>query len=219
MSFSGYSFVIVSLLSIVLTQIYGFCNVDPNANPQPAATSGVRAHPQPAATSGVRAHPQLAATSDLNTLGRTNLDPRVDLLPAETLLVHNRVRAEVGVGPMVWDFKLAAFAQNYANVRSKDCALQHSTDEMYGENIAAGWLKSKESMSGPIAAKLWYGEKKFYNYQTNKCSGMCGHYTQMVANQSHRVGCGHVRCHADTYLWVVCNYAPRPMGDENTRPY
>uniref|UniRef100_M4FD62 SCP domain-containing protein n=1 Tax=Brassica campestris TaxID=3711 RepID=M4FD62_BRACM len=207
MSFSGYSFVIVSLLSIVLTQIYGSCNVDPNANPQPAATSGVRAHPQ------------LAATSDLNTLGRTNLDPRVDLLPAETLLVHNRVRAEVGVGPMVWDFKLAAFAQNYANVRSKDCALQHSTDEMYGENIAAGWLKSKESMSGPIAAKLWYGEKKFYNYQTNKCSGMCGHYTQMVANQSHRVGCGHVRCHADTYLWVVCNYAPRPMGDENTRPY
>ena len=219
MSFSGYSFVIVSLLSIVLTQIYGSCNVDPNANPQPAATSGFRAHPQPAATSGVRAHPQLAATSDLNTLGRTNLDPRVDLLPAETLLVHNRVRAEVGVGPMVWDFKLAAFAQNYANVRSKDCALQHSTDEMYGENIAAGWLKSKESMSGPIAAKLWYGEKKFYNYQTNKCSGMCGHYTQMVANQSHRVGCGHVRCHADTYLWVVCNYAPRPMGDENTRPY
>ncbi|KAG2323569.1 hypothetical protein Bca52824_016782 [Brassica carinata] len=210
MSFSGYSFVVVALLSIVLTQIYGSCNVDPQANPQPAATSG-------SATSGSTTSG--STTSDLNTLGRTNLDPRVDLLPAETLLVHNRVRAEVGVGPMVWDNKLAAFAQNYANVRSKDCALQHSTDEMYGENIAAGWLKSKESMSGPIAAKLWYGEKKFYNYETNKCSGVCGHYTQMVANQSHRVGCGHIRCHADTYLWVVCNYAPRPMGDENTRPY
>lgn len=205
MSFFGYSFVVVTLLSIVLTQIYGSCNVDPNANPQPAATSG-------STTLG-------STTSDLNTLGRTNLDPRVDLLPAETLDVHNRVRAEVGVGPMVWDNKLAAFAQNYANVRSRDCALQHSPDEMYGENIAGGWLKSKESMSGPIAAKLWYGEKKFYNYETNKCSGMCGHYTQMVANQSHRVGCGHVRCHASTYLWVVCNYAPRPMGDENTRPY
>ncbi|KAL1195606.1 Pathogenesis-related protein 1 [Cardamine amara subsp. amara] len=142
-----------------------------------------------------------------------------DLQPERTLAIHNQIRAEVGVAPLVWDNQLAAYAQRYANVRSKDCAMQHSTDGTFGENIAAGWVQPLETMCGPIAAKYWYTEKPHYNYDTNRCSDVCGHYTQMVANQSTRVGCGTTRCHDNTYVWVVCNYAPRPMGDANTRPY
>ncbi|CAF1719156.1 unnamed protein product [Brassica napus] len=173
MSFSGYSFVVLTLFSIILTQIYG--------------------------------------------LGK--VDPMYDLKPEETLAIHNQIRADVGVAPLVWDDKLAAYAQNYANVRSKDCAMKHSTDGMYGENLAAGWVQPLDTMSGPIATKFWLTEKPNYNYDTNRCSGVCGHYTQIVANQSQRLGCGTVRCHNNEYVWVVCNYAPRPMGDANTRPY
>ncbi|AEC06951.1 CAP (Cysteine-rich secretory proteins, Antigen 5, and Pathogenesis-related 1 protein) superfamily protein [Arabidopsis thaliana] len=165
MSFSGYSFIVLTLLSIVLTQIYG-----------------------------------------LRSFSRMD-----DLQPAETLAVHNQIRAA--------DQKLAAHAQRYANVRSQDCAMKYSTDGTYGENIAAGWVQPMDTMSGPIATKFWFTEKPYYNYATNKCSEPCGHYTQIVANQSTHLGCGTVRCFKNEYVWVVCNYAPRPMGDANTRPY
>ncbi|KAL9841320.1 hypothetical protein AtNW77_Chr2g0237871 [Arabidopsis thaliana] len=55
MSFSGYSFIVLTLLSIVLTQIYG-----------------------------------------LRSFSRMD-----DLQPAETLAVHNQIRAAVGVAPLV----------------------------------------------------------------------------------------------------------------------
>ncbi|KAG7584452.1 CAP superfamily [Arabidopsis suecica] len=173
MSFSGYNFVVLTLFSIVLTQIYGLRNFN-------------------------------------------RMD---DLQPEETLAIHNQIRAAVGVAPLVWDEKLAAHAQRYANVRSQDCAMKHSTDGMYGENIAAGWVQPMDTMSGPIATKFWLTEKPYYNYATNRCSEPCGHYTQIVANQSTHLGCGTVRCFKNEYVWVVCNYAPRPMGDANTRPY
>lgn len=73
MSFSGYSFVVLTLFSIVLTQIYG--------------------------------------------LGK--VDPMYDLKPEETLAIHNQIRADVDVAPLVWDDKLAAYAQNYANVQTE----------------------------------------------------------------------------------------------------
>ncbi|CAN8271058.1 unnamed protein product [Cochlearia groenlandica] len=153
------------------------------------------------------------------TNGLPKVNPIYDLQPRTTLAVHNKIRAAVGVAPLVWDNRLAAHAQNYANVRSKDCAMQHSTDGKYGENIAAGWVQPVDTMSGPIATKFWATEKPYYNYETNKCSEACGHYTQIVANQSLRLGCGTTRCKNNQYVWVVCNYAPRPMGDANTRPY
>eukprot|EP01018_Ginkgo_biloba_P006476 Gb_11050 [translate_table: standard] len=38
----------------------------------------------------------------------------------------NDARSAVGVGPLQWDDTVAAYAQNYANQRSGDCALMHS---------------------------------------------------------------------------------------------
>ncbi|XP_006299459.2 pathogenesis-related protein 1 [Capsella rubella] len=122
--------------------------------------------------------------------GLRNVNPMYDLQPRETLRLHNQIRAAVGVAPLVWDQRLAAHAQRYAMVRSKDCAMKHSTDGMYGENIAAGWVQPVDTMSGPIATKFWFTEKPYYNYATNRCSDVCGHYTQIVANQSTRLGCG-----------------------------
>ncbi|TVU40950.1 hypothetical protein EJB05_14436, partial [Eragrostis curvula] len=52
--------------------------------------------------------------------------------------LHNAARADVGVGPVSWDDNVAAYAQNYAAQRQGDCALQHSSNSPYGENIFAG---------------------------------------------------------------------------------
>ena len=56
--------------------------------------------------------------------------------PQDYLDAHNLARSKVGVGPMVWNDTVAAYAENYANQRSGDCALIHSLDRQYGENLA-----------------------------------------------------------------------------------
>ncbi|KAF3592129.1 hypothetical protein DY000_02020210 [Brassica cretica] len=61
-----------------------------------------------------------------------------DVNPKETLAVHNKARALVGVGPMVWNETLATYAQSYAYERARDCVMKHSSGP-YGENLAAGW--------------------------------------------------------------------------------
>nr|GLL28573.1 pathogenesis-related leaf protein 4-like [Ipomoea trifida] len=60
--------------------------------------------------------------------------------PQDYLDAHNAARAAVGVGPMTWDAAAAAYAQNYANIRSADCSLTHSNSFQFGfgENLAAG---------------------------------------------------------------------------------
>ncbi|CAI0448628.1 unnamed protein product [Linum tenue] len=58
--------------------------------------------------------------------------------PQDYLNAHNGARAAVGVGPVTWDGRVAAYAQSYANQRAAaDCSLVHS-DGPYGENIAWG---------------------------------------------------------------------------------
>ncbi|XP_010548693.1 PREDICTED: pathogenesis-related protein 1-like [Tarenaya hassleriana] len=138
----------------------------------------------------------------------------VDLQQQNTIASHNKARAEVGVGPMTWNATLAAYAQDYANQRAKDCAMQHSSGP-YGENLAAGYGR----MSGPDATAYWLTEKDNYDYATNSCVGddVCGHYTQIVWRDSVRLGCGSVQCE-DGYVFVICSYDP-PGNYVGQRPY
>ncbi|CAN8271060.1 unnamed protein product [Cochlearia groenlandica] len=157
------------------------------------------------------------------TYGLPKVKPIDDVQPEGTLAVHNEIRAAVGVAPLVWNKTVAAYAQNYANKLSRNgvCAyneMKHSGGP-YGENIAAGWVQPTDQMSGPIATKYWGTEKPNYNHETNKCKDICGHYTQIVANQSFSVGCGSYRCHDNELIWIVCDYYPMPVGDADTPPY
>ncbi|KAA8536306.1 hypothetical protein F0562_028784 [Nyssa sinensis] len=110
--------------------------------------------------------------------------------PQDYLNAHNAARAEVGVGTMTWDDTVAAFAQNYANQRSGDCNLVHSTNRPYGENIAVG----SGDFTGSAAVDLWVGEKPNYDYNSNSCAAgqMCGHYTQVVWSDSINMLYSHV---------------------------
>ncbi|KAE8008192.1 hypothetical protein FH972_004729 [Carpinus fangiana] len=130
------------------------------------------------------------------------------------LKAHNDARAAVGVGPMTWDDKVAAYARDYANKRIGDCNLVHSGGP-YGENIAWG----SAGLSGTAAVKMWVDEKANYNYNSNSCAAgkVCGHYTQVVWRNSVRLGCAKVRCNSGG-TFITCNYDP-PGNYVGQKPY
>lgn len=126
--------------------------------------------------------------------------------PLDYLAAHNVARAMVGVGPLVWDPAIAAYAQWYANQRRGDCRLIHSRSN-YGENLF--WGSGKE-WSAREAVESWVNERRDYNYATNTCNPgrVCGHYTQVVWKNSVRLGCARVRCNSGA-IFITCNYSPR----------
>ncbi|KAJ1403691.1 Pathogenesis-related protein 1-like, SCP domain [Sesbania bispinosa] len=124
-------------------------------------------------------------------------------LPADYVNAHNTARAQVGVPPLKWDETVAAYARQYASQRKGDCRLQHSGGR-YGENLA--W--SSGDMSGAEAVRMWVNEKANYDYNSNSCNGVCGHYTQVVWRNSVRVGCAKVKCDNNRGTFITCNYDP-----------
>ncbi|PRQ22189.1 putative CAP domain-containing protein [Rosa chinensis] len=130
------------------------------------------------------------------------------------LKAHNEIRKEHGLPPLQWNKTLAEYAQNYANKRSGDCAMEHS-DAPYSENIASGL-----GMTGEAATKYWCTEKAEYDYNTNKCTGPeedgCRHYTIIVTRITTQLGCARAKC-KNGDMFVSCNYDP--SGEPDERPY
>ena len=128
--------------------------------------------------------------------------------------IHNRWRAEVGVPGLRWSDKLAGVAQGWADrLKSEGCAMYHSGNG-YGENIykasALIWSDGRRELQKKTPQQVtnsWGSEIKFYNYADNSCSGVCGHYTQLVWKDTKEVGCGMAVCGDNSQVWV-CSYAP-----------
>ena len=135
--------------------------------------------------------------------------------PQDYLDAHNLARAQVGVGPMVWDDTIAAYAQSYGNQRMGDCNLIHSGGP-FGENIFWGF---GADITGRDATSAWINEGQFYDYNSNGCiSGQqCGHYTQVVWRNSVRLGCARVQCVSGA-IFITCNY-DGPGNYIGQRPY
>ena len=130
--------------------------------------------------------------------------------PQDFVVLHNAARAAVGVGEVSWDDNVAAYAQNYAAQRQGDCALVHSTNSPYGENLYRG--PAGKDWSASDAVGLWVSENKYYHHDTNSCSApvgeSCGHYTQVVWRDSTTIGCARVRCN-NGGIFIICSYNPR----------
>ncbi|KAI9177340.1 hypothetical protein LWI28_013947 [Acer negundo] len=124
--------------------------------------------------------------------------------PRDFLNAHNAARAEMGVRNLTWNNTVASYAQNYANQRMGDCMLVHSGGP-YGENLAG----STGNLSGKAAVGLWVSEKTDYDTITNTCRDgkVCGHYTQVVWQDSQHLGCGEVQC-KNGGSFICCNYDP-----------
>lgn len=129
---------------------------------------------------------------------------------------HDKVRADVGVGPMKWSATLAAYAQEWADhLAAATCRMAHRTQRRYGENLFQGTAGYYTAVD---AAKGWESEKKDYDggVLTQSNWHPAGHYTQMVWRDTTALGCGEAIC--DKTLIVACNYDP-PGNFIGRRPY
>jgi pathogenesis-related protein 1 len=131
----------------------------------------------------------------------------------EMLAAHNAVRARVDVPPLSWSDRLAAVAQEWADHLVRQRQFYHRPNSSLGENIF--------EISGALASPAevvadWASEARDYNYRSNACRGVCGHYTQIVWGSTRQVGCAIGRA-SDREVWV-CNYDP-PGNWIGDRPY
>ena len=131
----------------------------------------------------------------------------------EMLAAHNLVRDGVNVPPLTWSARLALAARKWAEALAANGRFEHQKHRVYGENLyeARG---SEASPTRVVAA--WAAESANYDYRSNGCNGVCGHYTQIVWRATREVGCAVVR--KERRQVVVCEYAP-PGNWQGERPW
>ena len=134
-------------------------------------------------------------------------------LKQQMLAAHNAVRERVKTPPLVWSDRLAGYAQEWAGKLLARKQFMHRPDSPYGENLFE--IRGGAASPGQVV-KDWAEESKSYNYQSNSCSEVCGHYTQLVWRDSKEVGCAVARG-GGREVWV-CNYNP-PGNWRGRRPY
>ena len=143
-------------------------------------------------------------------------------------LAHNQARAAVQTDTplpsLTWSPELAATAAAWiAQCRDTEAPtglIDHnpgrSTGHPYyvGENIFASGGQANPQQ----AVQLWVQEESNYDYATNSCNGVCGHYTQVVWRATLEVGCAVGNCPGLQFPnSIVCDYGPG--GNSGGRPY
>ena len=147
-----------------------------------------------------------------------------DALVKGIVAAHNAVRAAVSPAPatplpqMQWSEEDAAVARAYA----AKCVFAHNAQRgQRGENIYASGGTGKTPND---VVQNWASESKNYTYATNQCSGVCGHYTQVVWRESVKLGCAAQKCTTNspfgggTWEFWVCDYSP-PGNFNGRKPY
>jgi pathogenesis-related protein 1 len=131
----------------------------------------------------------------------------------EMVSLHNRVRARMGVPPLAWSDKLAAQAREWADTLLARNQFFHRPNSAFGENL---FEITGASASAAQVVDAWAGEIRDYDYASNRCRSVCGHYTQIVWRDTREVGCATARG-GRREVWV-CNYDP-PGNWVGKRPY
>jgi len=139
--------------------------------------------------------------------------PARSSLSRDMLARHNAVRARVGMPPLAWSDRLAARAQDWADTLLGRKQFIHRPNSTYGENL---FEITGAAASPAQVVDAWAAESRNYDYASNKCSGVCGHYTQIVWGDTKEVGCAVARGRGRE-VWV-CNYDP-PGNWADKRPY
>jgi pathogenesis-related protein 1 len=134
-------------------------------------------------------------------------------LAREMVAAHNAVRARLGIAPLRWSDTLASFAQQWANQLIHSGQFAHSQNPKYGENL---YEISGGTATPATVVNTWAEEVRNYDYGTNSCRGVCGHYTQVVWRDTSEVGCAVARAGARE-VWV-CEYNP-PGNWVGRKPY
>ena len=133
---------------------------------------------------------------------------------------HNYYRRRVQPGAadmklMEWSNCLEEVAEDYMSTcpgtyhnrdRTSDAhALGCQPSGDVGENLY--WYSLPiTNVSVPVEA--WYDEYQYYDINSQSCSYICGHYTQVVWANTYKVGCAKVFCFARGRTYLLCNYSP-----------
>lgn len=150
--------------------------------------------------------------------------PEIETQLCGMVAQHNAARASVMPVPttplpeMTWNTAAATAAQSWAD----QCMFSHNT-QGYGQNLYASAGSGAPTPKAVVDS--WVSEAKDYNYAANTCSGVCGHYTQVVWRSSIGVGCAVKACSVNSpfsgfpnWYIVVCNYSPAGNFN-NQKPY
>lgn len=108
--------------------------------------------------------------------------------------------------PLRWSNKLAKYARRWSSKRRIDCLLMHSFASPYGENVfrGTGWdWKAADAVRG------WASEASYFDWKAQACypGHVCGHFTQLVWNDTQLVGCGRAECFFGG-VFITCEYEP-----------
>jgi uncharacterized protein YkwD len=131
----------------------------------------------------------------------------------DMLAAHNAARERVKVASLTWSDKLAQRAEAWADVLLTRKQFAHSPKSPYGENLFE--IEGAAASSSEVVRE-WASESRDYEYASNKCRGVCGHYTQIIWATTKEVGCAVAR-DSHREVWV-CNYNP-PGNWIGKRPY
>lgn len=132
------------------------------------------------------------------------------------LKAHNDFRALKGLSALTYNLDAETFAQDYVN--TDGCPTGHSGSGTYGENI---YRSSGSTTTLVPAVNSWHSEEPYWSCQNNDCQSgeMCGHYTQVMWNNTQSVGCGLRTTCTGTYATMIsCNYYP-PGNYVGQRPF
>lgn len=144
-------------------------------------------------------------------------DEQPEITPAADaralLAPQNAVRATVGEPPLRWSEQLAGVAQQWADHLLATGQFAHRVGDRYGENL---YEMTGGSATPQQVVAAWADEAQDYDLRTNACSGVCGHYTQIVWRTTRAVGCA-VASGANRQVWV-CEYDP-PGNWVGYRPF
>lgn len=162
------------------------------------------------------------STIDDGGLGSGSAGEPVELVG--TLVAHNQVRVQVGLPALTWDPSLAAIAKAWAakcmDNEAPSGLLDHNPDLDSGSmSIGENIFGASGAATGPAAVASWASESANYNYASNQCTGVCGHYTQLVWRETSKVGCALQECASLRFgSTIICDYSPAGNVN-NRRPY
>jgi uncharacterized protein YkwD len=141
--------------------------------------------------------------------------PQLSVLARDILAAHNSVRKPLRIAPLSWSNELALKAQDWANNLIKTGKFYHRQHTAYGENLLEFTGTSANAKPEEVVQE-WKAEVIDYDYSSNRCRSVCGHYTQIVWRSTREVGCAVARS-ARREVWV-CEYDP-PGNVAGQKPY
>jgi hypothetical protein len=111
----------------------------------------------------------------------------------------------------MYDEKISKLAQKYAQKLFDSGKFQHSHNKYkskkMGENLAK-WKGKKSKLTFDVTKVVngWYDEVNKYDFINSSYKRGIGHFTQLVWQNSRRIGIGYIK-NGNTAI-VVCNYFP-----------